>query len=162
MVRGVCVVDWKNVMHTAREFAHTISLADSSGNVRAATLTCEARDWNEGGFSRRTCVIKLRCDALEVEGEASDFFDAFCRVRERLEPLGLKPLCYGASRNVFPSSMARDMGEGLKAYKMRLGQPATVLVSIFAEGPDVEPASVATQHAFWGAWLRSLGHTPGA
>lgn len=143
-----------------RQFVHTIRLVHSSRNLRSATLNCEARYWSEGGFSRRTCVIKLRSESDEVEGEGSDFFNAFCRVREKLEPLGLKPLCYGASRNVFPSNMVRDMGDGLKAYKMRMGQPATLadLVSNFAEGEDVEPVSVAVQHEFWREWLRSLGH----
>jgi hypothetical protein len=58
--------------------------------------------------------------------------------------------------------MARDMGDGLKAYKMRMGEPARRedIVSIFADGADVEPASVAAQREFWEAWLESFGHRP--
>jgi hypothetical protein len=147
---------------STQQFVHTIRLVHSSGSVRSATLKCEARYWNENGFSRRTCVIRLKCEADEVDGEDSDFFEAFCRVREALEPLGLKPLCYGASRNVFPSGLGRDMGDGLQAYKLRLGQPTTGEVSIFAEGADVEPVNVRTQHQFWEDWLRSLGLLPPA
>jgi hypothetical protein len=138
-----------------KEFTQTIRLADSAGRVVPATLNCQLQYWTEGG--RRSCVIQLRCDRCEVDGEADDFFEAFCRVREALQPHGLMPLCYGASRNVYPSSMARDMGNGLKVYKMRMGQTANELVSIFAEGVDVDPVSVATQHEFWKAWLRSRG-----
>jgi hypothetical protein len=69
----------------------------------------------------------------------------------------LIPFCYGASLNVYPSGMARDMGQGLKAYKLAMGRHAKRegLVEIFAEGPDVIPASVALQEQFWRDWLAS-------
>jgi hypothetical protein len=49
------------------------------------------------------------------------------------------------------------MGQGLKAYKMATGRHARRedLVHIFAEGPDVAPASVAAQEQFWHDWLAS-------
>src|SRR5438309_1168607 len=116
-----------------RNFSHTVRLADSVGGVSPTTLHCETHHWSENGFSRRRCVIHLQADRCEVTGEGADHFDALCRVREALEPLGMHLLCYGASRNVFPSGMGRDMGDGRKAYRMRMGQPATLadLVSIF-------------------------------
>jgi hypothetical protein len=49
------------------------------------------------------------------------------------------------------------MGAGAQAYKMTMGQQATDLVSIFASGPDVEPATVDEQRAFFEAWGESLG-----
>lgn len=78
------------------------------------------------------------------------FFEALCRVREDLEAtFGLRPDCYGASRDVYPSGMARDMGLGLKAYKSVIGRKMDAnLVNIFETGTDVEPASVADQRAF--------------
>jgi hypothetical protein len=151
-----------------RRFERTIRLSDEGGSALPAALVCAARYWSEDGFSHRRCVIALRCDRCEVAGEGPDFFDAFCRVREALAAHGLVPLCYGASRNVYPSNMARDMGDGLKAYRMRPGCPAARedLVAIFNEGPGVEPASVEEQRECWKAWLRSLGLTlraePGA
>jgi hypothetical protein len=45
--------------------------------------------------------------------------------------------------------MARDMGEGLKVYKMRIGAPASDLVPIFEEGNDIDPVTVAEQRAFF-------------
>ena len=146
---------------STRQFTHSIRLATSTGSVVPATLHCEAR-YGDGAAFERTCVIKLLCERCEVDGEGPDFFEAFCRVREAIESHGLTPLCYGASRNVFPSGMARDMGDGLSAWKLSLRQPTTEPVDIFAEGADVEPVSVATQREFWEAWLRSLDHWPEA
>src|SRR5262245_51300149 len=98
-----------------RRFERTIRLSDAGGSTLPAALVCEARYWVEDGFSRRRCIIALRCDRCEVVGEGTDFFDALSRVREALAAHGLMALCYGASRNVYPSNMARDMGDGLKA-----------------------------------------------
>jgi hypothetical protein len=95
----------------------------------------------------------------EVTSEASDYFEAMCQIRNRLEADGWRPVCYGASRNVYPSEMCRDMGLGLKAYKMQLGRRAFLadLVKVFDAGPDVEPSSVEEQKRFQQEWLRSLG-----
>lgn len=101
-------------------FERTIRLSDGVGGNLPAALACEARCWTEGGFSRRTCVIALCYERGEVVGEGPDFFEAFCRIREALGPWELLPSCYGASRDVYPSGMARDMGDGLSAYRMRL------------------------------------------
>jgi hypothetical protein len=89
--------------------------------------------------------------------QANDYFEALCQIRERLAEGGLHPFCYGASLNVYPSGMARDMGAGLKAYKMTIGKHARLedLVEIFAAGPDVKPSTVAEQRAFWERWLNT-------
>lgn len=123
-----------------------------------ATLNCEAKYWDEGAFSYRVCRIILRYDESEIEASDGDFFDAFCGVREQLEKVGLTPLCYGASRNVYPSGMCRDMGDGLQAYRMQMGQRVgkDALVSIFASGRDVDPVSVEVQKEFFNRWLGSL------
>jgi hypothetical protein len=134
-----------------------IDLRDRSDSIIPAIVDCEVRHWNEGEFSRRQCDICLTYGASAVRGSGPDFFEAFCRVRERLTALGLRPLCYGASRNVFPSGMARDMADGLKAYKLRLGFPATGdnIVEIFETGPDVDPVSVEAQRQFFDDYLKS-------
>jgi hypothetical protein len=95
---------------------------------------------------------------VAVEATESDYFEALSRIRTELERHGHVVNCYGASRTVFPSGMARDMGAGLKAYKLRIGEPALVsdLVSIFACGPDLEVTTVAEQRAFYQQWLASL------
>ncbi len=50
------------------------------------------------------------------------------------------------------------MGRGLKAYKFQMGTQATGadLVDIFAEGPDVIPASVELQEQHFKDWIASL------
>ena len=100
------------------------------------------------GFSYRG-----RC----VEAAAADYFEAFCQVRLELEREELIPYCYGASLNVYPSGMGRDMGAGLKAYKMTVGYYTRIqdLVDIFASGPDVIPASVLSQREFFEEWLKT-------
>jgi hypothetical protein len=102
---------------------------------------------------------RLQCDYRDkiVESTSTDFFQALCDIRGLVARDGLIPFCYGASLNVFPSGMARDMGQGLKAYKLTEGRHARMadLVEIFAEGPDVIPASVEAQEKFYRDWLAS-------
>ncbi|WP_119303623.1 hypothetical protein [Dongia deserti] len=105
-------------------------------------------------------ICRLSCSyrGKLIEAEAADFFDALCKIRRQLWDDGLIPFCYGASMNVYPSGMARDMGKGLKAYKLTEGQHTSIvdLVDIFAEGPDVVPAPVEIQQRFWEDWLASV------
>jgi hypothetical protein len=141
----------------SRRFSTTIRLKGAGGIVTAA-LNCETVYPSP---SERTCAIDLTCERGELRGEGPDYFEAFCRIREQLEQWGLRPLCYGASRNRFPSGMARDMGEGLKAYKMQIGAQASDLAPIFDEGKDIEPVTVAEQRAFFESCIGALrGHRP--
>jgi hypothetical protein len=122
--------------------------------------------------SRATCLLRLSdpaqhplCEIQATLGQrswtrsAADYFEALALIRRELEADGWLLSCYGASKNVYPSAMARDMGRGLKAYKTYLGQRSRRedLVDIFATGPDVEPASVDEQIAFHRQWPESLG-----
>lgn len=104
---------------------------------------------------------RLRCEYRDtaIEAIATDYFETLCRIRSRLAEEGLTPFCYGASLNVYPSGMARDMGAGLKAYRLTMGKSAKMadLVEIFADGSDVIPASVDAQAAYFEDWLVSLG-----
>jgi hypothetical protein len=105
----------------------------------------------------RACEIEVLMGQKAWTRIATDYFAALVLVRRDLEADGWLLSCYGGSRNVFPSGMARDMGLGLKAYKMRLGQHARNedLVDIFTSGPDVDPVSVDDQETFWKEWLAS-------
>lgn len=107
----------------------------------------------DGDNCRLTCTVRGETH----HADASDFFSALQRIRKRaLEPKGLIPFCYGASLKVWPSAMSRDMGRGLKAYKIETSTPATELVGIFDEGPDIIPASVEMQEEFSRDWIESL------
>jgi hypothetical protein len=103
-------------------------------------------------------TLILRYAGKEITACEDDFFAALCTIRKQLESVELQPLCYGASRNVFPSRMSRDMGGGLKAYQLKRGNHAQMkdLVFIFDSGPDIDPASVAEQEAYYNQWLESL------
>lgn len=110
-------------------------------------------DEEVGGRCRIVCTLRGATTSVE----ADDFFGALQALRvEALEPLGLIPFCYGASLNVWPSGMARDMGRGLKAYRTHMGEPARDLVPIFGEGPDVIPATVERQTEYHRDWAQSL------
>ena len=105
-------------------------------------------------------LCRLLCDyrGKVISSEAADYFEALSNIRLELEKESLIPFCYGASLNVFPSGMARDMGQGKAAYKMEMGKPAgrESLVRIFEQGADVIPSPVSRQKEFFGDWLASL------
>ena len=100
----------------------------------------------------RRCHVKVIVGGNEEEAEGSDCFEAFCSIRRRLEERGLQPICYGASLDVFPSGMCRDMDNGLYAYRMSLPKEERIenMAHIFDSGPDVRPATVDEQEA----WVR--------
>lgn len=104
------------------------------------------------------CRLTFSYRGKSIDAESTDYFEAFCDIRRALEPEGLIPFCYGASLNVYPAGMARGMVRGLKAYKLskrRQARPED-LVYIFDRGPDVIPASVDLQNAFFRDWLESV------
>lgn len=106
-----------------------------------------------GQSCRLVCTVR----GTTHYAEEPDFFEALCTIRRRaLEPLGLIPFCYGASLKVWPSGMARDMGRGLKAYKIEIGNQASELVGIFETGADVIPAQVKMQAEYAQNWINSF------
>lgn len=98
-------------------------------------------------------------DAALISEGHYEALSALAAVRLESEKEGLLPECYGAGLNVYPSRMSRSMGAGMKAYRMTMGKQALTenLVSIFITGPDVQPAKVADQEAYFSTWLKSLG-----
>lgn len=128
---------------------HRVTLLASDGQHREGLFLWE--------HTHDGCRLSLEFGGQRLVAEEPDFFETLCRIREQLEPLDLRPYCYGASRNVFPSGMARDMGAGLKAYKLALGQPAQLsdLVDIFESADDIEVVTVPEQQAFFRKWLAS-------
>jgi hypothetical protein len=133
------------------ENRHFVKLTTMVGAIIEAVVLFDSSSW--------PCRLILQWGSEALSIEAPDFFEALCLIRVQLEPRGLRPVCYGASRNVWPSGMARDMSRGLKAYRTRIGERASLsnLVRIFDTGPDVEPVSVEEQKAYHNQWLTSLG-----
>lgn len=100
------------------------------------------------------CRLTALYQAEEFVADASDFFSALQAVRTNfLEPRGIIPQCYGASINIWPSGMARDMGLGMSGYVRKPGHQATELRGIFESGADMEPALVKEQSKFVHQWL---------
>ena len=137
------------------------------GSHRVPLVTRAGESAGEGEISYHAedgqCVVRLLTPEHDLSAASSDYFEALCKVRLQLEVNGLLVATYGGSRNVFPSGMARDMGAGLKAYRLFLGQQGRPeLVGIFETGPGVEPATVAEQRAFFQAWLSSTTASPKA
>lgn len=105
------------------------------------------------------CRIVLIFDGNSFEATAEDFLESFCKIREQLESIGLKPNCYAADQRSYPSGMSRSMGGGLRLYRLTLGSPARIsdLVHMFDSGENVVPASVGDQRQFFDTWLQSIG-----
>jgi hypothetical protein len=97
----------------------------------------------------------LYYEGTEVHGVGTDFFNAFCRIREQLANSGIFPVCYGASRDVYPNGMCRSMKVGLTSLRLHMGMQAQLgdEVHIFDTGPDVELATVEAQKEFADAWF---------
>lgn len=127
-----------------------ISLRMADGSVTTATIRWE---WDD-----ESCRLHLAGSGVDEVATGTDYFESFVAIRNRLASRSITPLCYGASRNVWPSGMACDMARGLVAYKLRRGSQATELdmVNIFDSGPDVDAASPDEQEAFSRAWQGSL------
>jgi len=107
------------------------------------------------------CSITFQYRGKEIKESASDYFEAFAKVRLSLEKENLIPFCYAASLTVYPSGMCRDMGAGLKAYRLKKGVKASKgdLVDIFDTGADVIPSSVKNQKEYFEDWI-GLGKFP--
>jgi hypothetical protein len=105
------------------------------------------------------CRLTCEYRGKRLQASANDFFAALCTIRIELEKESLIPFCYGASMNVYPSPMCRDMGLGRKAYRIVMGKQALRedLVGTFEAGPDVIPVSVAMQREYFEEWIASLG-----
>lgn len=101
---------------------------------------------------------------LEIEGESfesggDDLFDCLLSVRRNLEERDLQICVNGACINVWPSSMARSMGGGLRAYRMTIGKQAHMkdLVDIFAMAEGGRLGTIAEQMQYRADWFKSLG-----
>jgi hypothetical protein len=132
---------------------HPVELASGAHGASHGVFILDEEDDED------LCHLSFEYPGGEITAEESDYFEAMCQIRLRLEMVGWRPICYGSSKCVYPSGMCRDMGRGLKAYKLRFGHPAGLddLVGICETGPDIEPSSVAEQRQFFNHWVQSIG-----
>lgn len=125
-----------------------VDIKAADGSTAAATVRFREGDPD--------CWLQLVAAGIDETAFGTDYFESLATIRRRLAKRNLLPQCYGASRNVWPSGMARDMGQGLAAYKLTMGRPAEERVHIFDSGPDIDPVDAEEQRAFARAWFRSL------
>lgn len=93
-----------------------------------------------------------------ISKTAEDYFSALCLIRRELEEEGIVLICNGASKDVFPSPMMRDMGDGDQAYRLKIGSPARMsdVVNIFDLDKDAFIVStVDEQEMYYKEWLDS-------
>jgi hypothetical protein len=104
------------------------------------------------------CAVAISYRGKTLHAENRDYFEAFRDVRKLMEEDGLIPFCYGASLNVYPSGMSRQMAQGMVAYRMTLGKSTSRedLVRIFDAGPDVIPAFAKQQREYFERWVTSF------
>jgi len=124
------------------------------GATRTAKIEWGANSKN-GSESRAFVCVTF--GGKSEKKAAFDCYGAFQEARRVFESEGCRFLCYGASLNVWPSGMARDMGMGLKCYKLPKNRAATLddLVPIFDAGDDVIPSTVDEQCAYAKAWFEN-------
>ena len=91
--------------------------------------------------------VAIECGGRFSEGKRADYFDALEEARLPFEERGYRLLCYGASLNVFPSSMGRSCSLGEESYQYVNGNPEKIQ-KIFETGTDVVPATVREQRTF--------------
>jgi len=128
-------------------------------DAQGATMPAEFQLWEEEPGLDEVRLDLVFGDRSLSAGSPDGYFHAMVKIRKALEPEGLRPVCYGACENVFPSPMACSMGSGEQAYRLTLGQPARSqdLVSVFDADGTVVPVSADVQAAFHEKWLASLG-----
>ena len=103
------------------------------------------------------CKIRLKAEDITLFSEDDNYFYALIKLRKELEPKGIKLLCLGCARNVFPSPMILDMGDAIRAYKLTMGKQAKMadLVCIFDPCKLEDYATIEEQEAFYEAWIKS-------
>ncbi|EMY16367.1 hypothetical protein LEP1GSC043_3832 [Leptospira weilii str. Ecochallenge] len=70
------------------------------------------------------CEIKFILNDRKFHYKNENFFFALIDARKDLENLNIQICCYGAAKNIYPSSMALSMGYGIKAYMLNFGKQA--------------------------------------
>ena len=128
-----------------------IRMAD--GSRRSVTIEW----WPDESRNPPGAIVAITSASLREEAKGSDFFEAFQKARRTFEADGARFLCYGASKGVWPSGMARSMAAGLKAYRLFEDRRPSMddLVHIFAAGEGMTPSTVEEQADYAEAWFKN-------
>jgi len=131
-----------------------IEVVKSDGSRIPATLTL----WTESPSEAERVELLLETEEATFSVVERDFWKALVGLREMLETKELRPVVYGASRNVTGSDKSIELSYGLYGYRLTLGKLAVRedLVNIFETGDDVDPTLVSEQLEFAQQWFDSL------
>lgn len=126
--------------------------------------------WNKNNDTVQTLTLLIQPDQdgfvqLEMpngktkKAASGDLFSSLAHIRSDLEKDNQFILCNASKRNVAPSRMSRQMGNGRKAYKLCKGKQALLddLVDIFSPIDSDEVSTVGEQKLFYQQWINSLG-----
>ncbi len=93
-----------------------------------------------------------------IHATADDTWDCLRNLQNESIKFNINLLCAGLTENIHPSRMSRQMGDGSKAYILKLGFPATKndLISIFEIVDKSQIVSKEKQDIFYKKWLSSL------
>lgn len=108
---------------------------------------------------KEKCHLQIIDNTLgNINLEANDFFNCLVDLRLILEKKNLFLLCKGSMKNVNVSRMSSQMGHGVKAYYLEMGQSASLknMVDIFDFAPIEYVATVEEQKQFYKDWIQSL------
>lgn len=122
-------------------------LRESNGN--------EFEAWLESIEGNQKKLILTYRDKI-LSKTADDYFSALNLIRRELEKDNILIVCNGASKDVYPSPMMRDMGDGDLAYRLKLGYKAKRedIVNIFDVDKDkFIPSTVDEQEKYYNEWL---------
>ena len=131
-----------------------IEVLKSDGSRIPGTLTL----WTESPSEADRVELLLETGGATFSVVERDFWKALVGLRELMEHKDLRPVVYGASRNVTSSDKSVEVSHGLYGYRLTLGKLAVRedLVHIFETGDDVDPVLVSEQEEFARRWFDSL------
>ncbi|MGY3454494.1 hypothetical protein [Bradyrhizobium sp. USDA 4353] len=150
LLKGIAMLE--DVMSTERYFQGEIDVLLADGaRVRAIVTADEIMTEGREIY----CISLVQGGEVETAQSDVDFFEAMIELRLELEKRGALLCCFGASQNVYPSGMQREMGPAILAYKMRLGEPSrrADMVNIFEADETVVPSTVEQQARFHRQWM---------
>jgi len=104
------------------------------------------------------CKIILDMEGRILESGSTDYFDALQQIRRILDSEKTFIQCNGARIDVYPSSMSRDMSQGLVAFILHMGQHGSMndKVHVFDPSDVICDKTVEEQCSYHTKWLDSL------
>jgi len=102
--------------------------------------------------------LSLEKDSIYIEKSGDNYFDLLQEIRKELELEEIELLCNGTSLNVYPSAMQLDMGEGERAYRLKMGchtQMSDIVETFEYDEANYKSCTVAEQIVFYERWILS-------